>query len=30
MYDKDRCHNIAGFLGKSIKFNSPFENEEIK
>ena len=30
MYDKDRQHNIPGFLGKSIRHNSEYDNEEIK
>ncbi len=30
MYDIERNHNIPGFLGKSIKFQTKFENEDIK
>ena len=30
LYDKERNHNIPGFLGKSIKYNTDYENELIK
>ena len=30
MYNKERKHNITGFLGKSLKYNTDYENELIK